>query len=353
MIKHLALIAIFASLARADDEEMGRRVQNLLRAHDADVRSCAVYGNAEDEILVRFFVGDDKKPARAEVLKSEDRSGQATSIARCFLQKLSSWDLSSLGADPGDQVVLPLIFKGELQFHFIAQKASKTANQKANKPAGKTVLVPLDATQGELELALLVGDNLRYSGGADDESEALVFLRGRSQLAGQVLEADTVLWSSGKTFELATQGKTELVRVRVQQREAAVAGQTGAVRGLKRYPILGGKGDVALLLEASPLPISLQRLGAKKGASVPPHVHDGSHELLYIVTGAARTTVGETTFDAKAGDAIFIPKGYKHSMTVLDDLDAVQVYAPKGPEQRFKGAESRQRDATSKRTTSQ
>ena len=38
----------------------------------------------------------------------------------------------------------------------------------------------------------------------------------------------------------------------------------------------------------------------------------------------------------KSGDFVTIPRGTPHSLTVSAELCAVQVYAPAGPEQRFK-----------------
>jgi mannose-6-phosphate isomerase-like protein (cupin superfamily) len=43
-------------------------------------------------------------------------------------------------------------------------------------------------------------------------------------------------------------------------------------------------------------------------------------------------------FPIGAGDAFRIPAGAEHSFTVEDKLTAVQIYAPGGPEQRFKSA---------------
>jgi quercetin dioxygenase-like cupin family protein len=76
------------------------------------------------------------------------------------------------------------------------------------------------------------------------------------------------------------------------------------------------------------------------GAQIPPHKHDGSDELLYIVSGRCTTTIGGRKVPASAGAIVQIPAGVEHSVVVDEALAAVQVYAPGGPEQRFKNPNS-------------
>ena len=105
----VALAIGCASVAWADDNEVGRRLQELLRAHQTDVFEC-VRGapRAEGEVLVRVFVGERGAAERPEILK--DQSGAPT-VGRCLVEKIRSWDLTPLGAATGDQVVFPLAFK--------------------------------------------------------------------------------------------------------------------------------------------------------------------------------------------------------------------------------------------------
>ena len=64
--------------------------------------------NSESELLVRVMVGEDKKAARADVLK-----GGPPPLGQCVVGKIRAWDLSPLGAAPGDQIVFPLAFHPE------------------------------------------------------------------------------------------------------------------------------------------------------------------------------------------------------------------------------------------------
>jgi quercetin dioxygenase-like cupin family protein len=45
----------------------------------------------------------------------------------------------------------------------------------------------------------------------------------------------------------------------------------------------------------------------------PQHRHDGHDEGFYVVAGAARFTVGETTYDAPAGTLVMVPPGAPHT----------------------------------------
>ena len=103
--------------------------------------------------------------------------------------------------------------------------------------------------------------------------------------------------------------------------------------------ILGGKGKAKVVLDPSvtgSTSAAFDLLEAEAGAEVATHTHEGSDEILYLLEGQAQTTVGGVTKTAKAGDTLFIPKGAPHSARFIERTRAVQVYAPAGPEARFK-----------------
>lgn len=105
-------ITLFAPEARAegDDPAMLRRVQELLRAHQADIFGCVQKEPKPPtgELLVRVFVGAGGRAERPEVLKDQTSS---KTLGRCLVGKIAGWNLTALLADTGDQVVFPLIFK--------------------------------------------------------------------------------------------------------------------------------------------------------------------------------------------------------------------------------------------------
>ncbi|MFN7132178.1 MAG: cupin domain-containing protein, partial [Myxococcales bacterium] len=83
---------------------------------------------------------------------------------------------------------------------------------------------------------------------------------------------------------------------------------------------------------------ALTVLTLEPGAEVPPHVHEKSVELLYVLEGEARMTLEGETLVLRAGAAVRIPMNARHSAQVTSKgpLKAVQVYSPSGPEQRFR-----------------
>lgn len=83
---------------------------------------------------------------------------------------------------------------------------------------------------------------------------------------------------------------------------------------------------------------SVTRGVLKVGSIVPQHVHADSDEYLIFSQGAGELTIEESSYKVKSGDAIFIPRGTKHSYVNRGSKDAhfIQIYTPSGPEQRFK-----------------
>ncbi|GGL86402.1 cupin domain-containing protein [Nakamurella endophytica] len=71
------------------------------------------------------------------------------------------------------------------------------------------------------------------------------------------------------------------------------------------------------------------------GAGHAPHQHDGADELLYVVSGAGRQTVGDQDFDIAEGDLVYIPRATVHSTfnTTWRTLRLLVTYTPGGEEQ--------------------
>jgi putative monooxygenase len=110
------------------------------------------------------------------------------------------------------------------------------------------------------------------------------------------------------------------------------------------FRIAQGRGTATLLLEASTgaRAASLGVLELQGGASVPEHVHPDSVEMLYVEQGEAEMTVEGQVLPVRAGDAVYIPAGTRHSARLPEgapDFRAVQVYVGPGPEQRFRQGE--------------
>jgi putative monooxygenase len=107
------------------------------------------------------------------------------------------------------------------------------------------------------------------------------------------------------------------------------------------FKILKGAGTARLYVNATngSKDAAVSVLVLDKGAEVPAHVHETSDEVLYVTSGSVEMTVAGKAVQAKSGDVVFIPRNTKHSAKATTKLEAVQVYAPPGPEQRFASGE--------------
>jgi quercetin dioxygenase-like cupin family protein len=122
---------------------------------------------------------------------------------------------------------------------------------------------------------------------------------------------------------------------------AVKAGVPGPVHlpaaAARRYPRPAG----AVTLFAEPATIKDRMLAASvlelpKGAAIPEHIHATESELLYILAGAGTMTVKGVPLAVHPSSVVQIPFGAPHSFTATEDVRAVQIYTPAGPEQRFK-----------------
>jgi quercetin dioxygenase-like cupin family protein len=81
---------------------------------------------------------------------------------------------------------------------------------------------------------------------------------------------------------------------------------------------------------------SLIYIEVHKGNEPPGHVHQREDESYYILEGAIRFWVGDTTIDAKAGDFIYLPKGVPHKFELQSDcVKELMWLTPSGLEQWF------------------
>ena len=103
-----------------------------------------------------------------------------------------------------------------------------------------------------------------------------------------------------------------------------------------------GLGTVRILIEpvaktgTEGAPMAASLLDIDAGAAVPEHTHDGSTEILYVVSGGGTMTVDGVELAVTPTSVIQVPPGVKHAFTASAATRAIQFYTPAGPEQRFK-----------------
>jgi quercetin dioxygenase-like cupin family protein len=109
------------------------------------------------------------------------------------------------------------------------------------------------------------------------------------------------------------------------------------------HPLTGGKGKARFLFDEAATgskDIYVGLLEAEGGSEVARHSHAGSEEILFVLSGdGGELTVGTDKVRFGPEQAIHLPDGQEHALKFHGDSKTVmlQVYAPAGPEQRFKG----------------
>jgi mannose-6-phosphate isomerase-like protein (cupin superfamily) len=76
--------------------------------------------------------------------------------------------------------------------------------------------------------------------------------------------------------------------------------------------------EIRPLIDRTTAPITTCSLAEEMlppGATITPHHHQVIEEIYYIIEGAGVMTIGDERRDVGAGDAIYIPKNHRHSLT--------------------------------------
>lgn len=116
-------------------------------------------------------------------------------------------------------------------------------------------------------------------------------------------------------------------------------GQTTLVQAKGRAPLTWAGGTMRAYLDVDATLSPKLYMGRLSGtAKVAEHVHESSWEVLGDVKSSGTLLLDGTPVRVNAGDVVFIPPNTKHAWTPDpgQELVAVQLYFPPGPEQRFK-----------------
>lgn len=73
--------------------------------------------------------------------------------------------------------------------------------------------------------------------------------------------------------------------------------------------------------------LTLGRVIIKPGEANPRHGHNDCEEVLYLLAGRLRHTVGEETVVLEAGDTLSVPAGIYHNAVNIGDTDADMIVA--------------------------
>lgn len=287
-------------VARADEgESIARGIQALLRAHTEDLRACVGANEQAGEALLDVVAGKDRRVLAARVLKADPPVAAA---AACVAKRAGAWRLDSLPVDEGDQIVVPLVFRPEPK---LAARVVEVAKQ---------LVLP----EGLHAAVLLEG------GPATFDYKRMVPLPPHG----------AVVTGLGGTVRCE---RCRLLVIQVPHDGAFLGVSTINFNALPSYALPGNGGTVQLGTDGTPsIPFALDWMEVKAGVTVPVHTHDQSIELVYVVEGRGSMTRGTGPLPIAAGQIVQIPAGVPHSLTTATALVAVQLYSPRGPEQRFK-----------------
>lgn len=185
------------------------------------------------------------------------------------------------------------------------------------------------------------------------QGTAIVYVRkGRAKLdAGAITEGDVAVLPDGSAHPMRASMRTELLVLATPPggeqayRAGAAMGAAGTGpeprimerNSSEKVDILDGKGEVWMMLQKDKAYVGVIRVRA--GTTVPEHTHAGEAELLYITEGKGEMTIDGQRFPLEPFVAVHVPAGARHSVKVSPDthMQAIQFYAPSGPEQRWKG----------------
>lgn len=85
--------------------------------------------------------------------------------------------------------------------------------------------------------------------------------------------------------------------------------------------------------------LTLGRVRIEAGAANPRHVHDNCEEVLYLMTGRLRHSVGDETVELEPGDVLVVGPGIVHHAEAISDEPADMIVAYSSADRAFRVAE--------------
>ena len=186
------------------------------------------------------------------------------------------------------------------------------------------------------------------AGCADGCEQGMVFVReGALRLPGEnepIHERQAVLTFTTLTLHNDEAAIAKIITIVTQPASETVRCGTGtlprALRSSLREPLVLSDGSlsVRILFDDQAMSAALSVLDGDGDLRVPEHRHPESVEALYIESGSGMMHIEGQELAVRPGMIVTIPQNALHDFqgdgTI--PLRAIQVYAPPGPEQRFR-----------------
>lgn len=340
-----AVAPVPVDAAVSEDEKLAA-IQKAMNDLKTAVQQCWASAaterfDIEGDVSVQIDIAADK--SKASIVHDTTRNPALTG---CLVDLLQQWKYA------------PPLYGQSIQLPF-----------KFSAPDGQSVidrrLVPF-AGQGAVSVAVLLDENntgnaavsmfaVKIAANATtgprtaDRAE-LWYFQSPAQVDGKPVAAGDMMFvpAHGAREVAAAQGPVDAVLVIVP------GGREGSARAgaLPTPPLVsGGKparpimlpasaaktyGPATIFLDDPKLPLAASILTLPKGTKVAEHVHAKETEALYDFAGAGTLTIAGTEIAVTSSSVVQIPPNTKHAFVASDDVRALQIYTPPGPEQRFK-----------------
>ncbi len=393
-----SLAVIVSSSARAqagvqpEENRIAGILQSALVAHGGEVNRCFERALADTldvsgKIELAVDVGAAGKITKAEPALDEVKSPV---LLACLEASALTWSL--VGIDPGSTVVVPLAFEGQAaQFTIKVADAPEHGPPAPKHRGGGSAAAPpfsvkllvdqatMHAQKASL-VQLTVAPANRIALHRHPGAELLYVLRGHARVLGaagvaaEKLDEGMAIYippSMPHAIEnMGRQAPAVLLEVFVPPgpekvyrdprdpegraafeviHDPKVASPPGAKFVLSApvaadaVPLFAGKGKATPLLDVAHTgnrAVYLGKLEADPGVEVPRHSHPGAEEIIFVMAGTGELTVGSEKFPFGPSEALYIPAGQPHAVkfTGTEKTEMVQIYAPAGPEDRYKNA---------------
>jgi quercetin dioxygenase-like cupin family protein len=375
-----------------EEQRAARAIEDALQKNGPDVHRCFEQALADrldtsGNIEVELEVQAGGKVGEAKVVAQGQEVPRA--LGSCVTTAAASWVIE--GIEPGASVVLPFAFAGQANQFVVKASDVPERGPAAVKPKGgskaapfgvKILVDPENARAQHVSMTLLtVGPANRVAMHRHPRSAKILYLtKGRARVLGPtgtppmaLAEGSAVFLPPGYPHVIENMGRQAPAvfvqafsppgpeRVYRDPTNADARADFEVIRDPRVKAPAGAKPIVVSAAEAErlsgPAPktsarilfdekvtgsptMALSLVEFQPGASVPRHDHQGSTELLYVLSGGGKLTVGSEESPFAAETALHLPSGQPHAVTFGggEPTIAIQIYAPAGPEQRFRGA---------------
>jgi mannose-6-phosphate isomerase-like protein (cupin superfamily) len=175
------------------------------------------------------------------------------------------------------------------------------------------------------------------------EQRIVAVARGHASIDGDELAAGDIFLAQGKgSFNVQGAGLAVFAstRTRVCEPSSTPGIRKTVIRGNASRELTWASGKMHAHLDTDGVVSPLTYVGRLSGTgNMDAHAHEGSWEILAAIDGAGTITVDGKSSRLAPRQVIVVPPGVIHSYTPDSgvSLNAIQMYAPPGPEQRFKG----------------